>query len=377
MNFNKTVNTVIKVSLLWFISMASYGDVALRVVCLESDQGVTIYINDKKKGSCPNDVITEAGEINLRAVKIVDADHEQVFEESFVMADEDVKKVRVRLSETRLNAAAVKRKVAARLQQEKQDAEAALLKARGGDVDAMNALVTFYEVGLGLPKNIEKSEYWKNKAIQTTQYNNAMRILQQAENGDMHAIDKIIDIYAQGDGLTADSEKAQKWRDKKVEILNAVDKEFALAALKKAQAGDLSAMQTVAGLYKSGKGFEQSSGKAQEWEENYLNALNQQKMLEKKELEIQNKREEIKNIDYFMGFHAMQDIMQESDGILAVFTITLLPTMVLTTVSDLLSAPYKTTKQIMLQNEIDAHAAQWGAPNSMVSKASNEWVNIK
>ena len=76
-------------------------------------------------------------------------------------------------------------------------------------------------------------------------------------------------------------------------------------------------------------------------------------MLKKKELEIQNKREEIKNIDYFMGFHAMQDIMQESDGILAVFTITLLPTMVLTTVSDLLSAPYKTTKQIMLQNEID------------------------
>ena len=371
MNIKKILNAVTQVCVLSLISISVYADVALRVVCSGADQGAIVYINDTKKGACPNDFFVESGDIQFRAVKVVDADNEQTYEENFFIEDGGVKKIKVSLSTPQLTAAAIKRMHMAKLNQEKQLAETTLEQARKGDVDAMNSLVVLYEQGRGLIQNTEKSNYWRAKAKNVQLNNHAMAVLAQAEQGQLHAIDEMIDIYAAGKGLEVDAEKAQQWRDKKDAILKAKDERIAQDMLQKAQAGDLSAMQTVAGLYKSGKGFEQSSSKAQEWEDNYLNALNQQKMLEKKEFEIQNKREEIKSIDYFMGFHAMQDIMKESDGILAVFTITLLPTMVLTTVSDLLSAPYKTTKQIMLQNEIDAHAAQWGAPNSMVSKASH------
>lgn len=370
----KILNTVVQLCLLCFISVTASADVALRVVCSDSDEGAVVYINDKKQGTCPNDFFVESGDIQFRAVKIVDEDHEQVYEESFFIKDDGVKKIKVSLSKSRLNAAAIKRQHLAKLKFEKQLAESTLVEAQKGDIEAMNSLAGLYEQGKGFTKSLNQSDYWKNKAIETQQYNDAMAVLSKAEQSDLQAIDEVIDIYTAGKGFKTDAGKAKQWRNKKMAILNAQDEQHAKNVLKKAEAGDLDAMKVVASLYQSGKGFEQSESKAKEWEDTYSEVKSQQDYQEGKAAELQAMKDEHESTDYFFALNLayvnLKAQFDEGDSIWVPFATISAPSMAVSTVADLLSAPYRTTEQIMLQNEIEAHAAQWGAPDSMVGKSS-------
>lgn len=352
-----------------FVTVGAHAEsAALRISCSGDNEGAVIYLNGKKKGECPDDFFVESGNINIRAVKVIDDDYERIFADDIYI--EDIKRVRVTLSEPRLNVKALERQRLATIQKNKKMASVALNKSKEGDVEAMNTLAGYYASGHGVEKSQTQSDYWKNKATETQQYNFAMQTIREAEKGDLKAVDKIINMYTTGDGIEADLEKAQQWENKKIELINVRDEYVAKNILIQAESGDLESMKTAASLYKTGKGVEQSEERSKAWEDSYNEAVNEQRLKEQKDAEIQQMKVELNNMDYFPAFHLFQDVMQQGDGILAVFAITILPTATVSTVIDVITAPYRTTQQTMLENEIEAHAAVWGSPNSMVAKAS-------
>tara|TARA_R110002167_G_scaffold96811_6_gene256030 strand:- start:342 stop:1466 length:1125 start_codon:yes stop_codon:yes gene_type:complete len=371
--FKKILNAVVQLCLLCFISLTASADVALRVVCSGSDEGAVVYINDKKQGACPNDFFVEAGDIQFRAVKIVDADHEQVYEEHFFIEAGGVKKIKVSLSKARLNAAAIKQQNLAKLNKEKQFAALTLAEAQTGDIDAMNSIALLYEQGKGVMKSLKESEYWKAEAIKVQQHHAVMKVLNKARQSDVQAIDELIDIYTTGKGVKADALKAQQWKDKKTAILQAQDELHAQEVLKKAEAGDLDAMKAIAGLYQSGNGLERSDSKAKDWQDKYSDLKTKQDFQASKDAELQAMKDELESADYFfalnLAFKNLKETYDEGDAIWVSMATISLPSMAVSTVVDLLSAPYRTTQQVMLENEIDLHVAKWGNPNSMVAKS--------
>lgn len=77
----------------------------LRIACTGPNAGAEISVNGEFKGECPLDVRVNAGTVNLRGVKAVDATREQVFEQSFRLGSEVVKQVNVQLSAPRTKSA--------------------------------------------------------------------------------------------------------------------------------------------------------------------------------------------------------------------------------------------------------------------------------
>jgi hypothetical protein len=141
------------------VSGAQAAGSLLRVTCEGADVGAEITINGVFKGECPLDIQVNAGSIQLRLVKKVDAERERVFQQEFRMGDGVVKKVEAVLSAPQWNAEGLRRereREAARqaaaaeakraddelLQQQKQAADA-------GDAGAMIALAERHETGRG------------------------------------------------------------------------------------------------------------------------------------------------------------------------------------------------------------------------------------
>ncbi len=88
--------------------VAHAGDSVLRVACSGENADAEVYINGKFRGECPVDIQVSEGVLPLRVVKIVDAQHERVFEQNVRIGEGSIKKVEVILSEPQLNAAAQK-----------------------------------------------------------------------------------------------------------------------------------------------------------------------------------------------------------------------------------------------------------------------------
>lgn len=109
-------------------------------------------------------------------------------------------------------------------------------------------------------------------------------------------------------------------------------------------------MNALANFYASGLGLEQSEEKSKEWKGKYIETVNEQKLREAKEKALKQMKAELNNMDYFPAFHLFQETMQAGDGALAVFAITILPTATVSTVIDVITAPYRTTQQAMLEN---------------------------
>lgn len=80
----------------------------LRIACEGDAAGAEVYIAGKFRGECPVDIQVAEGMLPLRVVKIVDAQHERVFEQDVRIGEGTIKKVEAVLSEPRLNAAAQK-----------------------------------------------------------------------------------------------------------------------------------------------------------------------------------------------------------------------------------------------------------------------------
>ncbi len=157
----------------------------LRMVCEDDAVRAEVSINGVFKGECPIDVQVNAGTIQLRVLKKIDASSEQVFNDEFRIGEDAVKKIEVKLSEPRLNAEA-QRGEDARLalehakKQKREEAhqmalaneqrllQAALQQqqkaAESGDSVAMAALGERYANGNGVSRSDEQANLWYRKA---------------------------------------------------------------------------------------------------------------------------------------------------------------------------------------------------------------------
>ncbi|MEL0638242.1 tetratricopeptide repeat protein [Marinomonas sp. TI.3.20] len=346
----------------------THAESALRVQCIGDAADATVFINGKSHGNCPADIFVKAGLVKLYVVKTVDADHERVFEKTLNLTDNTAKKIKVTLSSSRLT-----EKAAYDL------AQKALEKARNGDVTSMRKVSELYEKGLGVPKNIEKSQYWSQKSVDTKDENTAKAILKRAKAGDIDAMNQMENLYSIGKGVNKSQVQAQNWKNKRLQIIADKEKEQATHLLTRAVAGDLTAMYDMSKLYKSGKGVEQSDVKAKEWENKHALALKEN--IEKRKNQDRINELETELASYKSGGAYFKNLNNQGlriarenrgkDDISSVTTVG--PTFVVATLvglsSDLTLAPFRLTDQIQLQKELNARAAKWAKPNSMVAKA--------
>ncbi|MGE5525375.1 MAG: hypothetical protein ACM3SS_16805 [Rhodospirillaceae bacterium] len=145
----------------------------LRITCEGADARAEVTINGVFKGECPIDVQVNAGSIELRVVKRIDAERERLYEETFRIGDGVVKKVEASLT-TQLTAEGARRqreRDAARAQalaEERRRSEEALRElnraADAGDANAMAELAERYATGSGVPKNEQQANALNRKA---------------------------------------------------------------------------------------------------------------------------------------------------------------------------------------------------------------------
>ncbi|MFZ4285045.1 PDZ domain-containing protein [Variovorax sp. HJSM1_2] len=70
----------------------------LRVTCEGPDAGAEVFINGKVKGECPLDIMVDPGNVEFKAVKPISEAKEGVFEQTFRIGSDVVKKVTIELS---------------------------------------------------------------------------------------------------------------------------------------------------------------------------------------------------------------------------------------------------------------------------------------
>ncbi len=358
---------------LFITSTVVNAESAIRVACDEYNEGALIYINGKSKGACPIDLFVNAGEIQLKAVKSVDDTHEQLFEITFDLPEDGGKRINVSLSMPQLTTAA-----------KELLATTALVKAKNGDIQAMKTISNFYNQGHGIEKNESEALFWRTKANKTEQYNESMAIFALAKAGDIPAMAEMARLYTEGVGIKQNHQQAKIWKAKEMAAKQAVlDKAAALVAavqakedaakniklenhaqsvLSRARYGDIEAMKEISALYKSGEGIEISHVQSQEW------MIEAQQEEERKRLEL-----ELEELSYFGSTQVMIKAGQKTFDYNPLFGSTSIVPMVFSGVTaDLVSTPYRLTKEANLKSEIEALAVNWGAPKSMVAKASQK-----
>jgi len=198
------VKIITVVFLLVFLgSISASAESLVRIQCEDEDKGTEVYLNGKFVGECPIDAPVQEGTVQLRAQRLIDTDHERLFEKSLVVVDGVFQRVEIVLSPPQLTALA---------EQNKQTSEAALQlrAAEAGDIDAMKEISIRYSNGSGLKKDPALAETWHTKA----EIASAQAELQAAELGSVDAMRKIADRYDSGLGVAQDTVKAKAWRSK-------------------------------------------------------------------------------------------------------------------------------------------------------------------
>jgi len=245
-------------STLAFTPLVSAESIA-RFYCDDDAQGADIYVNGKLTGQCPDDVFLQPGTTRIRVVKPADASHERVYEKTMQVADDDILRIQVSLSQPRLTAAAI----AKQEREQRQKTQEYLNKARAGDVDAMGNVVVAYERGDGVAKNPAKAQYWRER-IQKIEQEQAKQArldemqnnLKLAQDGDYDAQMKVAFAYESGDPVARDADKAQYWYSK------------AFASIKdQAEKTDASAdeMRTLSNFYDKGLGVTADPELSTQW----------------------------------------------------------------------------------------------------------------
>jgi hypothetical protein len=175
----------------------------LRIKCHGSDEGEEIFLNNKFVGNCPLDVPAQAGVVNVLGKKMIDSDHERMFEKKITVVEGVPQRIEIILSEPRLTVEGERRLA-------RREATAQLSLAEAGDHEAMKKIAKYYFEGYGVEANIQKAKYWNQKAEE-----GAARLqLQAAERGDVVAMKEMAVRYTAGAGVEKDSAKAQMWRKK-------------------------------------------------------------------------------------------------------------------------------------------------------------------
>lgn len=304
----------------------------VRIYCDEKDIGTKVFINNQEKGGCDDTLFLSPGRKKLRAVKAVDDEYEQVFEQDLNLFDGAVKRIDISLSDPKLTEVARKARQLKAQQQEEQTAQADLQAAQAGNIKAMKAVAQRFANGKGLQQNSEQAQYWSEMA--------KFRIEKAKEEG---------------------------------------AKEQFRARLKTARSGDVSAMESVARLYETGTGVEKNNYEAQRWRKKVETAKQEkinQKIAQRKREDMERKRikaaakraeieEELREFTFFPKTAEMT--RGHRDPIQSTFnSVFLLP---MSLIFDIVSLPTGSTKKHKIKNKLATLPSRWAKPNSMIAKA--------
>jgi formylglycine-generating enzyme required for sulfatase activity len=109
-------------ALLILLTASAHAASMIRVACPDDAAGALVSVNGVVKGECPFDTQVNAGRVVVRAVRTTSAETERVFESSFTLGDDVIKRVDVVMGQPQLSAEGVRRQV---LRRQQQEAEAA------------------------------------------------------------------------------------------------------------------------------------------------------------------------------------------------------------------------------------------------------------
>jgi len=297
--------------LVFMASLPVYADSLLRVQCEDEDAGAEIFLNGKFVGECPMDASVKEGTVQMRARKMVDADHEKVFEKKLRVVEGVSQRVELVMSASQLTAEARQRKAAA-------EVAAVLRAADAGDIDAMQKMAERYDAGIGVKKDPAQAAIWRDLAESAT----AQAELRAANAGDIEAMKNIERRYDTGLGVVKDHSQAQVWREK----------------------------ITVAEHEKT---VQENASKAQE-----MARIKQ----------AQNKAK----IDRFSFTPQIDEVSRKQgrENNPIVYLTSGPISLAVATIGDLLSLPTNTTELNKLKNEASLRPSTWGKPDSMIAKAS-------
>jgi len=300
----------VSVVLVLLASLPVYGDSFVRVQCEDEDAGAEVFLNDKFVGECPVDAPVKEGTVQLRARKIVDDDHEKVFEKKLRVVEGVSQRVELVMSASQLTANARQRKAAA-------EVAAQLKAAQAGDIDAMKQLAERYDAGTGVKKDPAQAAIWRDMAESAT----AQEELRSANAGDIEAMKNIAARYDTGLGVVKDHSQAQAWRAK------------ADAAKREKNAQADAAKHEAKELYKQQR----------------LDAAAPFKDLR----------------DWLKAFSDPKG--GESPPLMTTFSPLVIPISILTGIFKL---PSDLTARAKIQNEAALRPSTWGKPYSMIARAS-------
>lgn len=166
--------------LLAVVSSVAMADNALiGIYCQENTNGAKVYVNDELKFECSGfareAMVLQEGSYQIKAVQQINKEQEKVFFQQVDATSDRPQRVRVSMpQETSLTAYGLAMK-------EQREAEAAqklalekerlakeavqtdLAQAEGGDLEAIQSVITRYENGEGLEKSPLKVDYWRQK----------------------------------------------------------------------------------------------------------------------------------------------------------------------------------------------------------------------
>ncbi len=182
----------------------------LRLACDDEDAGAVATLNGRAVGTCPADIFIPEGSYQVRVVKTLSADREQVFETQITLIEGQPKSVSVVLSEPRLTAEAIQLQL-------HNDAMRTLALANSGDIYAMTDMSQLYLYGKGVEQSSANAAFWAQKAEDqaAAQYKQKFELaLRNAQAGDIASMTVVAELYRQGVGVDEDSVQAAYWRQK-------------------------------------------------------------------------------------------------------------------------------------------------------------------
>jgi hypothetical protein len=209
------------------------------------------------------------------------------------------------------------------------------------------------ELIMSAPQLTAKAKLQKESAEATTQ-------LRAAETGDIAAMKKMADYYDAGTGVDKNPSKAKIWREK-------AETAAAQAQLRAANTGDIQAMEGMAARYESGRGVNKDNSQAQLWRDK-ASAAKREKVAQQQALAKQNKISSLsytENNDKWIRANPPGPRGETLGPCTTWFSG--LP---FATISDLISAPTKTTEVKNIQNEAALRPSTWGKPDSMIARTS-------
>lgn len=102
--------------------------------------------------------------------------------------------------------------------EKRQYVQVLIAQARAGYLKPMRTLAELYRTGDGVDKNSELAAYWQQKVDTEV----ADHTLIKAKNGDLAAIEKMSQFYAKGTGVEQSDSEAQRWADEALLIKNSI-----------------------------------------------------------------------------------------------------------------------------------------------------------